>query len=62
MHQLSGDELHFEIRAALMQLSYATLRDLAGDEQQRKVALDVAADVIKARLDRFEMYGPGSPT
>jgi PilZ domain len=53
MHRLTGDELRFEIKAALMQLSHATLRDLGADEKRRLAALDVAADVIKARVERL---------
>lgn len=59
MRQLTGDELHFEIRAALMQLSYATLRDL-GDEARKQVALDTAADVVKAWLEEVANRPAGS--
>ena len=45
-----------------MQLGYATLRDLGGGEDQKKLALDVAADVIKARLENFEIRRPDPTT
>lgn len=66
MRKLTDREFHFEIKAALMQLDYATIRDLGGPEAKRTVALDVAADAVWARFADHEIYGPiasekGSP-
>jgi hypothetical protein len=58
MRKLTDREFHFEIRAALMQLDHATIRDLGGAEVTRKQALDVAADMIWARFANYAVYGP----
>lgn len=58
MRKLTDREFHFEIKAALMQLDYATIRDLGGTEAERKLALDVAADAAWTHFANYEIYGP----
>jgi hypothetical protein len=59
MSQLSDQEFHSEIRAALMALDPAVLRGLAGSEVRRKVALDQAADAFWAHFACYVIYDPG---
>jgi hypothetical protein len=59
MRQLADKEFHFEIRAALMALDHAVVRDLSGPEARRKVALDRAADAVWSHFARYVIYEPG---
>jgi len=60
MRKLTDREFHFEIKAALMAIDHAVIRDLSASEASRKVALDVAADTIWAHFADYEIYGPTS--
>ncbi len=56
MRRLTDREFHFEIKAELMQVEHATIRDLAGPETKRKLALDIEADAMWARLADLKIY------
>ncbi len=58
--RLGDAELHFEMKAALMRIDHPVVRDLAGSERRRAVALDAAATVLAAHFREHVVIAPHS--
>lgn len=58
MPRLSVNDIRFQIKRALQELSRGTIRDLAGNPLARERALNVATDAVATRFERCEVIAP----
>lgn len=59
MPRLTESETRFQLKRALQQLPRSTLQDLvAGGRDRRKRGLEAAVDVLMARFEQLQVFGP----
>lgn len=58
MRELDPNELRFQIRRGLQQLSASTLRDIAGAADRRERGLNAATGTLAARFAGHQVFAP----
>ena len=58
MRDCTPAEIRFHIKRGLQSLPRSTLKDLAGSEDRRAAALNLAMEIIAGRFEGYEFRGP----